>query len=90
MYSSFNNLNIVSWVHIDMLNKQGQCILIYVIFTPFPSSHQGSVWVLPVISLLLTSPLSQVWACPITRWERFRGTQKEDDRRPLSIQSSLC
>jgi hypothetical protein len=28
-------------------------------------------------------------ACLIIWWERFRGTQKEDDRGPLSSQSSL-
>jgi hypothetical protein len=34
--------------------QRGQCILVFfVVFTPSPSSHHGSVWVLPVISLLL-------------------------------------
>ncbi len=42
-----------------------------------------------VIFLLLTNTVSPVRACLIIRWEKFRGTQKEDDRRPLSIQYSL-
>jgi hypothetical protein len=43
----------------------------------------------PVISLLLTNTVSPVRACLIILWERFRGTQKEDDSGPLGIQSSL-
>jgi hypothetical protein len=55
-----------------------------------PPRHHGSVWVLPVISLLLANTVSPVRACLIIWWERFRGTQKADDRGPLSIPSSLC
>jgi hypothetical protein len=64
-------------------------ILFSVVFTPSPPSHghHGSVWLLYVISLLLTNTVSPVRACLIIWWERFRGTQKEDDRWPLSIQS---
>ncbi len=61
-----------------------------VVYAPYPLSHHGSVWVLPVISLLLTKLVSPVRACLILCWERFRGTQKEDDREPLSIKSSLA
>ncbi len=43
----------------------------------------------PDISLLINSTVSPVRACLIVWWERFRGTQKEDDRGPHSIQSSL-
>ncbi len=57
---------------------------------PFSPSHQGSVWVLPAISLLLKNTVSPVRACPIIWLERFRGTQKDDDRGPFSIQSSLA
>ncbi len=32
-----------------------QCILYSVVFTPSPPSHHGSVWLLPIISLLLTT-----------------------------------
>ncbi len=64
-------------------------MLFYLVFTPSPSSHLGGDWVLPVISLLLTNTVSPVRACKIIWWERFRGTQKEDDCGPLSIQSSL-
>ncbi len=49
-----------------------------------------SVWVLPVFSLLLTNTVLPSRACLIIGWERFRGSQTEDDRRPLSIQSSLA
>ncbi len=52
-------------------------------------NHNDSVWVLPVISLHLTYTVSPVRACLIIWRERFRGSQKEDDRGPLSIQSSL-
>jgi hypothetical protein len=51
----------------------------------FPPSITREVWVLPVISL----PVSWVWACLSIWWERFRGTQKEDEYGPLSIKSSL-
>ncbi len=43
----------------------------------------------PVISLLFSNTVSPVRACLIIWCERFRWTQKEDDRGPLSIQSSL-
>jgi hypothetical protein len=63
--------------------------LLYVVFTPSPPSHHSSVWVLPIISLLLTNTLSPMRACLSICWERFRGTQKEDDRGPL-IFNPLC
>ncbi len=58
---------------------------------PFSPSRHGNVWflLLPFFSLLLTNTVSFVRACRILRWERFRENQKEDDRGPLSIQSSL-
>jgi hypothetical protein len=56
----------------------------------FLSSLLLYFWVLlPVISLLLINTVSPLRACLIIRWERFRGTQKEDDRGPLGIQSSV-
>ncbi len=68
------------------MNQQGQCILFSVVFTPNPSSHHGFVRLLPAISLLIVSP---VWVCLTTWWERFPGTQKEDEcGGPLGIQSS--
>jgi hypothetical protein len=67
---------------------------IYFIFCrlyPFsPYSHHGSVCFLPVVSLLLANTVPPVRACLIIWWERFRGTQKADDRGPPSIRSSLC
>jgi hypothetical protein len=44
-------------------SNKDQCILFSVVFTPSPSSHHGSVWVLPVISLLLTNTVLPVRAC---------------------------
>ncbi len=55
-----------------------------------PPSHHGSVWLLPVISLVLTYTESAVRTCLSIWLERFRGSQKEDERGPLSIQSSLA
>ncbi len=44
-----------------------------------PPAIHGSVWVLPVISLILTNTVWPVRACLSIWWERFRGTQKEDE-----------
>ncbi len=70
-------------------SQRGQFILFSVVFSPHPRSHHGSVWLLPVISLLLTNTVSLVRACLSIWLERFRGSQKEDERVPLSIKSSL-
>jgi hypothetical protein len=40
-----------------------KCILFSVVFTPSPPSYQGNVYVLPVISLPLSSTVSPVQAC---------------------------
>jgi hypothetical protein len=40
----------------------GQRVLFSVVFTPSPPSHHGSVWVLPVLSVLLTNTVSPVLA----------------------------
>ncbi len=70
-------------------HQRGQCILFSVVFTPSPpcSTHR-SVWLLPAISLLLYNTVSPVQACLIIWWERLRGTQKEDDRGPVTVKSS--
>ncbi len=47
------------------------------------------LYLLSVIPLLLSNTVSPVRICQSIWLERFRGTQKEDDRRPLNIQSSL-
>jgi hypothetical protein len=44
---------------------------------------------LTLISLLLTNTVSPVRACLSIQLERFRRAQKEDDRGPLRIKSSL-
>ncbi len=57
---------------------------------PSPLSQHGSVWVLTLTSLLLkTNNVSRGRACLSIWVTRFRGTQNEDDRGPVSIQSSL-
>ncbi len=66
-----------------------QCICFLSSLPHSPPSHYGSIWVLPVISLLLTNSVLPVRACLIMLQQRFRGTQKVDDRGPLGIQSSL-
>jgi hypothetical protein len=66
-----------------------KCILFSVVFTPPHTSHHVSVWFLSVISLLLTNTLSQMRSCLSILLDRLRGSQKEDERGPLSIQSSL-
>ncbi len=52
---------------------------------PSSHSHHGS----NLSSLFLSNSVSPVRDCLITCWERFRGTQEEDDRGPLNIPSSL-
>ncbi len=53
----------------------------------YPSSpnHHGSVWLLPVIPLLLANTVSRVRVCQSIWLERFRGSQKKDELGPLSI-----
>ncbi len=55
---------------------------------PLPS-HQGSVWLLPNISLLITNTVSPLLACLSIWLERFHGNQKEDECGPLCINSSM-
>ncbi len=50
--------------YIYIIQHQGQCILFSVVFTPSPPSHHGSVWVKPIISLLLNNTVSPVQAYP--------------------------
>jgi hypothetical protein len=55
-----------AWVRGDELEhvKQwGQFILFSVVFTSPPPSHHGNVWLLPVISLVLTNTVQPVRAC---------------------------
>ncbi len=58
--------------------QRDQCILFSVVFTP--TCH---------LSTLNEHCIAGVGFCLIIWWKRFCGTQKEDDRGPLSIQSSL-
>jgi hypothetical protein len=71
-------------------SHRGQSILFSVVFTPL-SSQPPCQCLSPTchLSSLNYNTVSQVRACLIIRLERFRGTQNEDDREPLSIQSSL-
>jgi hypothetical protein len=41
-------------MNVPFMMQRGQCILFSVVFAPSLHSLHGSVWVLPVISLLLT------------------------------------
>jgi hypothetical protein len=74
-------------------NQRGQCILVFpVVFTPSSPSHHGSVCflLLSVISLLLTNHCIAGAGLPNPKMEKVScGTQKEDDRGPLFIQSAL-
>ncbi len=69
--------------------QRGRCVLFSAVFTPSPPSHHGSVWVLPVISLLLTNTISPVRTCL-----SMIGEVSQDPKRAwagifYSIQSSL-
>ncbi len=88
--------NLDSWdhrhIHIYIRERSYQRVNVFCFLSSLPllpTGHHGSVWHLPVISLLLTSSVSRVRTCLSMRFERFRETQKEDERGPLSIKSSL-
>ncbi len=70
-------------------SAKAQCLLFSVVFTPTPPSHYGSVPLLPIIFSLSATAVSPVQSCLSIRWERLRGSPNEDERGPLSIQSSL-
>ncbi len=65
------------------LGLTGPMYFVFCRLYPCPPSHRGSVWPLLIISLLLTNTVSAVRACLSIWLERFRGTQKEDQRGPL-------
>ncbi len=67
--------------------KWGQWIFFSVVFTPSPP-QPPRLYLAPTCHLL-TNTVSPVWACLIIWRERFRETQKEDDRMPLFIHYSL-
>jgi hypothetical protein len=75
----------------DAAGQRSQTILFFCRLDPFsPHAATTAVFLGPAfISLLLTNTVSPVRACPNLSWERFRGTQEEDDRGPLIVQSSL-
>ncbi len=87
-YMNFEVVNVGFWLHFRLPNEAN--VFCFLSSLPLlPPSHHGSLWLLPVISLLLTNTVSPVKACLSILWKWFRGTQKEDDRGPLIIQSSL-
>ncbi len=51
-----------------------------VVFTPSPPAATAVIGSSSVISLLLNNTVSPVRACLSIRLERFRGSQKEDER----------
>ncbi len=61
----------------------GANVLCFLSSSPPPQPPSRSVWLLPVISLLLTNIVSR-GACLSIWLERFRGSQKDDERGPLS------
>ncbi len=64
-------------------------MLFFVVFTPSPPRPPGSEWLLAVIVLRLTNSVSRVQAS-LSKWsERFRRNQKEDERWPFGINSSM-
>ncbi len=70
--------DIEGMVSLKFLRPWGQSILFSVVFTPSPSSH-----------IRLTNTVSPVPARLNIWYERFHGTQMEDDCEPLRIQSFL-
>ncbi len=63
-------------------NSTGPIYFVFCRLYPFSPS---SVWLLPLISLLLTYNVSRVRACLTISSERFRGNQMEDECALLSI-----
>ncbi len=70
--------------------EEGQCILFSVVFTSTsPTAPQQCLGPTCHLSTLNYNTVSPVRACLSIWKERFHGTQKEDDRGPQSIQSSV-
>ncbi len=70
--------------------QRRQCILVSVVFTPSrPATTAVFGSYLSSLYSVLTNNVSPVRACLIIWLQRFRRTQKEDNRGLLSIQSSL-
>ncbi len=76
-------------LQLEFCKQRGRCFSLFsVVFTPFPPSHQVSVWVLPVISLLLANTVLSVQACLMHNHMMGEITwdpKKEDDREPLLV-----
>jgi hypothetical protein len=56
---------------------RAQYILLSVVFTPSFPAMLGSIWILPVISLLLTNTVSPVRACLSYDERGFVGPKKK-------------
>ncbi len=97
-------LPVIPWLNIkldlqSLLYLGSMCTAVPIGWDPSPriwAFIRGRYWSAKItpcchlcISLLLTNTVSPVRACVSIWLERFRGTQKEDDRGPLSINSSL-
>jgi hypothetical protein len=70
---------------IDGLRSTGPMYFVFCRLYPSSLSHHGNVWLLPVISLLLTNTISPLRACLFIWFETFRLTQKRGDHGPPSI-----
>jgi hypothetical protein len=79
-------LKFVQYVLLMLWPLRGQCILISVVFTP-PSPQPPRPFVAPTC-LLSRNNVSPVRACLSIWLERFRVSQKWDDRGPLRIFNS--
>ncbi len=79
------------FVSFGSFGQRAQCILFSVVFTLLPRApcHHGSVWLLHVISLLLTNNLSPVADLPIRMIGEVSWEPKRRRAWPLNIQPSM-
>jgi hypothetical protein len=86
-----------NWVYINLSplyiassNRANEfCFLSSLPFSPTATTAAFGSCTCHLSTLKYCNTVSPVRACLITWWERFRETQKEDDRGPLSIHYSL-
>jgi hypothetical protein len=71
----------------SIMTSTGPMYLVFCRLYPSSPSQHGSVWLLPVISQLLSNIVSR---CGLACLERFRGSQKKDERGPLSVLITQC
>ncbi len=79
---------LICWIAQRIASNEANVFCFSVVFTPPPSTHHGSVWLLPVSSLFLTNTVSQVRVCLSIWLERFRESQKVWTSVGLSVFNS--